>query len=90
VPSLGQGANSAFEDAYELAECLSWAPSIEAALEAYEHSRIPRLEAIFTQSAHEGKVSYKPDSETRFREIMKHSPMNPDKFQQWLYSYKPA
>ena len=90
VPSLGQGANSAFEDAYELAECLSSAPSIEAALEAYEHSRIPRLEAIYTQSAHEGKRSYKPDSETRFREMMKPSQMNPDEFQEWLYSYKPA
>jgi len=90
VPSLGQGANSAFEDAYELAECLSSAPSIEGALEAYEHSRIPRLEAIYTQSADRGERSYKQDSETVFREMMKPSQMNQDKFEEWLYSYKPA
>jgi len=90
VPSLGQGANSAFEDAYELAECLSSAPSIEGALEAYDRRRIPRLEAIYTQSAHRGERSYKPDSETVFREMMKPSQMNQDEFEEWLYSYKPG
>lgn len=90
VPTFGQGANSAFEDAYELAECLSSAPSIEGALEAYDRSRIPRLEAIYTQSAHRGERSYKPDSETVFREMMKPSQMNQDEFEEWLYSYKPG
>lgn len=89
VPSLGQGANTAFEDAYELAECLV-APSIEAALESYEHHRIPRTEAIYTRSANLGDNSYKPESETAFREMMKPSQMNQDEFQEWLYSYKPS
>lgn len=90
VPSLGQGANTAFEDAYELAECLSGAPSIQAALEAYDRRRIPRTEAIYTRSANQGERSYKPDSEAIFREMMKPSQMNQDQFQEWLYSYKPA
>jgi salicylate hydroxylase len=90
VPSLGQGANTAFEDAYELAECLSGAPSIQAALEAYDRRRIPRTEAIYTRSANQGERSYKPDSEATFREMMKPSQMNQDQFQEWLYSYKPA
>lgn len=90
VPSLGQGANTAFEDAYELAECLSGAPSIQAALEAYDRRRIPRTEAIYTRSANLGERSYKPDSEATFREMMKASQMNQDEFQEWLYSYKPA
>lgn len=90
VPSLGQGANSAFEDAYELADCLGLAPSIEAALDAYDRRRIPRAEAIYTHSATQGERSYKPDSEATFREMMKPSQMNQDEFQEWLYSYKPA
>ncbi len=89
VPSLGQGANTAFEDACELAECLAHAPSIESALEAYESDRIPRTEVIYTQSADQGDRSYKPDSETTFRAMMKPSQMNQDEFQAWLYSYKP-
>jgi salicylate hydroxylase len=90
VPSLGQGANTAFEDACELAECLAHAPSIETALSHYESHRIPRTEAIYTRSAKEGAESYKPDSETTLREMMKPSQMNQDEFQAWLYNYKPG
>lgn len=90
VPSLGQGANTAFEDAYELAECLSVEPSIEDALDAYESHRIPRTDVIYTRSANQGERSYKPESEATFREMMKPSQMNQDDFQEWLYSYKPS
>ncbi len=89
VPSLGQGANTAFEDAYELAECLADAPSIETALLAYESDRIPRTEAIYLRSANLGDNSYKPESETTFRQMIKPSQMNQDDFQEWLYSYNP-
>ncbi|WP_199330426.1 FAD-dependent monooxygenase [Microcoleus sp. FACHB-68] len=90
VPSLGQGANTAFEDAYELAECLSLAPSIEAALDAYERHRIPRTEVIYIRSANQGNRSYKPESETTLQEMMKSSQMNQNEFEEWLYSYKPS
>ena len=33
VPTLGQGANMTFEDAYEIAECLSGSPDIETAFQ---------------------------------------------------------
>lgn len=89
VPSLGQGANTAFEDAHELAECLAHAPSIEAALKAYEHHRIPRTEAIYVRSAIAGDRSYEPESETTFREMMKSLQASQDEFQEWLYSYQP-
>ncbi len=89
VPSLGQGANMAFEDAYELAECLSSVPNIEMALNAYENNRIPRTEVIYNRSASQGHSSYQQDSETALREMMKPSQMNQDDFQTWLYSYKP-
>ena len=90
VPSLGQGANTAFEDAYELAECLSTAPNIEMALNAYENSRIPRTTVIYDRSATEGRDSYQPDSETTFAKMMRPSQMSQDDFEAWLYSYNPA
>lgn len=90
VPSLGQGANMAFEDAYELSVCLLCAPTIEMALNAYENSRIPRTEVIYDRSATQGYRSYQPDSETTFREMMKPNQINQDEFQAWLYNYKPS
>ncbi|MBD1998713.1 FAD-dependent monooxygenase [Leptolyngbya sp. FACHB-541] len=90
VPSLGQGANMAFEDAYELAEYLSTAPDIETALNAYENSRVPRTEVIYNRSAVRGHDSYRPDSETTFVKMMNPSQMSQDDFQAWLYSYPPS
>ena len=87
VPSLGQGANMAFEDAYELAECLSVASNIETALNAYENSRIPRTTVIYDRSAVQGRNSYQPDSETTLAKMMKPSQMSQDDFESWLYRY---
>ncbi len=78
VPSLAQGANMAFEDAYELAACLSAASNIETALKAYENSRIPRTAVIYDRSATQGYHSYQPDSETTLREMMNSSQMSQD------------
>jgi len=89
VPSLGQGANMAFEDAYELAECLSVAPNVAAALSAYEKSRIPRTTAIYERSTDQGHRAYQPDSETTLSEMMKISQANQNDFEAWLYSYPP-
>jgi salicylate hydroxylase len=89
VPSLGQGANMAFEDAYKLAECLDRAPNIAAAFAAYEQSRIPRTTAIYDRSADVGRRAYQPDSETIFKEMMKPSQMEQNDFDAWLYSYQP-
>jgi salicylate hydroxylase len=90
VPSLGQGANMAFEDAYELAECLSVTLNIEAALNAYENSRIPRTAIICDRSATQGYRAYQRDSETTFTEMMKPSQMSQDDFEAWLYRYNPV
>lgn len=90
VPSLGQGANMAFEDAYELAECLANAPNIETALHAYETSRIPRTTVIYDRSATEGRGSYQPESETVFNKMMQPSQISQDTFEAWLYSYNAA
>lgn len=87
VPSLGQGANMAFEDAYELAACLAAASNIETALKAYEKSRIPRTAVIYDRSATQGYRSYQPDSETTLGEMM-NSQMSQNEFQAW-YRYQP-
>jgi salicylate hydroxylase len=89
VPSLGQGANMAFEDAYELADCLAVAPNTEMALNAYENSRIPRTTVIYNRSAAQGRSAYQPDSETIIGKMVKPSQMDRDEFEAWLYSYNP-
>lgn len=89
VPSLAQGANMAFEDAYELAACLSAAADIETALKNYENSRIPRTSIIYERSATAGYRSYQADSETTMREMMTSSQMNENEFEAWLYRYQP-
>lgn len=88
VPSLGQGANMAFEDAYELATCLATASNIEAALKAYENSRIPRTAVIYERSATVGYRSYQSDSEKTLSEMI-NSQISQDEFQAWLYRYQP-
>nr|WP_246844489.1 FAD-dependent monooxygenase [Hydrocoleum sp. CS-953] len=42
-PSSGQGTNTTFEDAYELAECLGNFPDLETALSTYDKRRIQLL-----------------------------------------------
>lgn len=88
VPSLGQGANMAFEDADELATCLATASNIEAALKAYENSRIPRTAIIYERSATVGYRSYQSDSEKTLSEMI-NSQISQDEFQAWLYRYQP-
>jgi 2-heptyl-3-hydroxy-4(1H)-quinolone synthase len=50
TPNLGQGAGLAIEDAVALAEIVSDAPKLEAALEQFEQLRRPRAEWIRNQS----------------------------------------
>jgi salicylate hydroxylase len=88
VPALGQGANMAFEDAYELAAFLASAPDIDTALKAYEESRVPRTEAISLRSAKQGFSSYKPDSDEALAQTV--AGISEDEFQIWLYGYKPG
>lgn len=90
VPSLGQGANTAFEDAWELSQCLSQAPSITAALTNYENSRIYRTQVIQARSAFQGTRAYDADSETFLRQVANLARANQSEFEDWLYNYKPC
>ncbi len=90
VPSMGQGANMAFEDAWELAACLTNHPPIATALQTYETRRIPRTETIYARSAYHGDRAYQADSETVLREVLETSQLSQVAFDQWLYGYNPA
>ncbi|WP_414527658.1 FAD-dependent oxidoreductase [Nodularia chucula] len=90
VPLLGQGANTAFEDAWELAQCLRHASSIETALANYENSRKPRTQIIQIRNAVGAKRAYKADSETYLAKMMQQTQLSDAEFEEWLYNYKPS
>lgn len=90
VPSLGQGGNTAFEDAWELAQFLTHAPSLKAALTSYENSRIHRTQVIQARSAFQGARSYDSDSETFLQGVASQAKASQPEFEDWLYNYKPT
>lgn len=87
VPLLGQGANTAFEDAWELAQYLRHFPDITAALANYENSRQPRTQIIQIRNAVKAKRAYEADSENYLSEIMHQTQVSDAEFEQWLYNY---
>lgn len=88
-PSVGQGANSTFEDAYELALCCSQASSIQEALARYEQRRIPRTQLMQTRAAL-GEMGYDAtDREAADKQMQEQSQMSREEFQDWAFNYKP-
>jgi len=90
VPSLGQGANTAFEDAYKLSQSLSQASNLETALTRYENSRIQRTQVIQARSAFQGDRAVSADSERYLRGVAEQSKVSNDEFESWLYDYDPS
>jgi 2-polyprenyl-6-methoxyphenol hydroxylase-like FAD-dependent oxidoreductase len=56
LPTMGQGACTALEDAYVVAQCLKEHPDPIAAFQHYEAQRFPRTKAIVEQSLQSGKM----------------------------------
>lgn len=56
LPTMGQGACTALEDAYVVAKCLREQPNPTAAFQEYESLRFPRTKAIVEQSLQSGKM----------------------------------
>ncbi len=91
APALGQGANSTFEDAYELALCFSQASSLEEALATYEQRRIPRTELIQNRSALGEMRYYATDREVVEPQMQERSQMmTSEEYQDWVFNYKPS
>jgi salicylate hydroxylase len=87
APALAQGANTSFEDAYELAHSLSHSSSIEEALSSYEKRRIERTQVIQSRSALTEMRYYETDSEISSRSSTPQGTNN--EFQDWLCNYRP-
>jgi 2-polyprenyl-6-methoxyphenol hydroxylase-like FAD-dependent oxidoreductase len=56
LPTMGQGACTALEDAYVVAKCLEENPDPVVAFQQYESLRFPRTKAIVEQSLQSGKM----------------------------------
>ncbi len=56
LPTMGQGACTALEDAYVVAQCLQAQPNPSLAFQQYEALRFPRTRAIVEQSLQSGKI----------------------------------
>jgi len=88
-PSLSHGANSTFEDAYELAQCLSQSSSIAEALTTYENRRIPRTQVLQAQSALAEQRFYVTNIGTQDPEKAARERVALEEFQSWVYGYDP-
>lgn len=56
LPTMGQGACTALEDAYVVAKCLKEQVNATAAFQQYESLRFPRMKLIVEQSLRSGKM----------------------------------
>ncbi|NEP09917.1 MAG: NAD(P)-binding protein [Symploca sp. SIO2C1] len=88
-PSVGQGANSTFEDAYELALCCSQASNIQEALSDYEQRRIPRTKIMQERSALGERRYFTSAHEADAQNMEEHLQMSREQFQDWVFNYKP-
>ena len=85
-PSMGQGANSTFEDAWVLTQCLSKFSTIEEALSAYETERIERTKIMQIESAKGEKNQWKTNDKKQTQPRRRNLDSG---FTDWLYKYKP-
>lgn len=56
LPTMGQGASTALEDAYVVARCLSEEPDAVKAFQSYESQRFDRTKSIVEQSLRSGQM----------------------------------
>ncbi|MEH2014575.1 FAD-dependent oxidoreductase [Nostoc sp.] len=89
APAMAQGANTTFEDAYELGECFSHSVNLQEALISYKQRRLERTKIIQARSAW-GEMRYYDDTSTSPGQAeQRQMPLNED-FSKWLYNYKPS
>ncbi len=89
APAMGQGANTTFEDAYELKECFSHSATLQEALINYEQSRIERTKIIQARSV-VGEMRYYDDTFTSPSQSQQQQMTLNDDFHKWVYSYNPT
>ncbi|MGF2037261.1 MAG: FAD-dependent oxidoreductase [Nostoc sp. CmiVER01] len=89
APAMGQGANTTFEDAYELRECFADSTNFQEALTTYEQRRIGRTKIIQARSALGEMRYYDINTEVSNGQQEQQISLNND-FHKWLYDYKPS
>ncbi|NEO33066.1 MAG: FAD-dependent monooxygenase [Symploca sp. SIO3C6] len=93
MPTLGQGANMAFEDAWELSQFLAHEPTIKAALASYENKRIYRTQVAQARCALQAWIqrtrSYDPNSEIFLPGVIEQAQVSHSEFEDWIYNYTP-
>jgi len=98
IPTIGQGANQAFEDASELAVALRDAVGIRPALRAFESRRLPRVRVISARAARLGHQVMHSQNADVLRDPLRGitgqeaSLVEGDQsdFDAWVYGYRPA
>eukprot|EP00871_Galdieria_phlegrea_P004104 jgi/Galph1/4695/GphlegSOOS_G3401.1 len=87
VPSLGQGANLAFEDALVLANCVQLcSDSLPEAFSEFESKRLKRCSLIQEESARQGRLAkMRKDGNLSDEQIFE----SPQKFSEYLFSFEP-
>ena len=89
APAMAQGANTTFEDAYELGECFSQSANLQEALISYEQRRLERTKIIQARSAW-GEMRYYDDTSTSPGQTEQRQMTLNEDFYKWLYNYKPS
>ncbi|THA78536.1 FAD-dependent monooxygenase [Streptomyces sp. A0642] len=87
---VGHGASMCIEDALELAAALSGAPTVPAALQAYDESRRPRIDKLL-KHGHNARESKRPGAVKRQVNAAKMRVLLPffERAQGYLYDYEP-
>lgn len=87
---VGHGASVSIEDALELAAALSGAPTVPAALKAYDTARRPRIEKLL-KHGHNARETKRPSAMKRRIDLAKMRLILPffDKVQGYMYDYDP-
>lgn len=87
---VGHGASMCIEDALELAAALSGAPTVPAALKAYDEARRPRIDKLL-KHGHNARESKRPGAVKRQINSAKMRVLLPffERAQGYLYDYEP-
>ncbi|MBH8565507.1 FAD-dependent monooxygenase [Nostoc sp. CENA67] len=90
IPAIGQGANTALEDAWELSQYLAHSSSLEDALTNYDNQRIQRTQVIQARSAIEGNRALDIKNEVFLHESLSLAQVSQSEFDDWLYNPRPC
>jgi 2-polyprenyl-6-methoxyphenol hydroxylase-like FAD-dependent oxidoreductase len=87
---VGHGASVSIEDALELAVALSGAPSVPAALRAYDATRRPRIDKLL-KHGNNARETKRPSAVKRQIDLAKMRVILPffDRVQGYMYDYEP-